>query len=84
MFLTRVFYMSIAYAASLLLCVVVVVSSCLFGGEGLVMKITGPTVVYSQNRSPTVWKKIINQVCRLDVCMRDMYVHVHGHVHVHA
>lgn len=35
--------------------------SCLFGGEGLVMKITGPCVVYSQNRSPSVWSKIINQ-----------------------
>jgi uncharacterized protein (AIM24 family) len=34
---------------------------CMCGGEGLVMKITGPTVVYSQNRSPSTWKKILNQ-----------------------
>jgi len=34
--------------------------SCCFGKEGIVMKFTGPCVVYSQNRSPHIWDKVLN------------------------
>jgi len=34
--------------------------SCCYGGEGVVMKFTGPCVVYSQNRSPAIWQKVLN------------------------
>jgi uncharacterized protein (AIM24 family) len=34
--------------------------SCCCGGEGVVMKFTGPCVVYSQNRSPHIWDKVLN------------------------
>jgi uncharacterized protein (AIM24 family) len=34
--------------------------SCCFGKEGVVMKFTGPCVVYSQNRSPHIWEKVLN------------------------
>jgi len=35
------------------------VISCLYGGEGLVMKFKGPAVVYSQNRDSAIWNKIL-------------------------
>jgi len=34
--------------------------SCCYGKEGVVMKFTGPAVVYSQNRSPAIWAKVLN------------------------
>jgi len=34
--------------------------SCCCGGEGIVMKFTGPCVVYSMNRSPHIWEKVLN------------------------
>jgi len=34
--------------------------SCCFGGEGVVMQFKGPAVVYSQNRSPAIWQKVLN------------------------
>jgi uncharacterized protein (AIM24 family) len=34
--------------------------SCLFGGEGFCMKFPGPAVVYSQNRNPQIWSKVLN------------------------
>jgi len=34
--------------------------SCCYGGEGVVMKFTGPCIVYSQNRSPAIWRKVLN------------------------
>lgn len=33
--------------------------NCFCGGEGLVMKFTGPTVIYSQNRPPGIWRKLL-------------------------
>jgi len=33
---------------------------CCFGGEGLVMKFTGPMEVYSQNRDPYPWDRLFN------------------------
>jgi uncharacterized protein (AIM24 family) len=33
---------------------------CCFGGEGLCIKIQGPAVVYSQNRNPRIWDKVLN------------------------
>jgi len=29
------------------------------GGEGIVMKFTGPQVIYTQNRSPSTWKEVL-------------------------
>jgi len=34
--------------------------SCCFGGEGVVMQFKGPVVVYSQNRSPALWQRVLN------------------------
>jgi len=34
--------------------------SCFCGREGIVMKFTGPCVIYSQNRSPAIWQKVLN------------------------
>jgi uncharacterized protein (AIM24 family) len=34
--------------------------SCLYGGEGFCMKFRGPAVVYSQNRNPNIWAKVLN------------------------
>lgn len=34
--------------------------SCLYGGEGIVMKFHGPAVVYTQNRNPAIWNKLLN------------------------
>jgi len=34
-------------------------SSWCFGDEGIVMKFTGPGIVYSQNRSPHLWKEVL-------------------------
>jgi len=33
--------------------------SCLYGGEGLVMKFKGPAVVYSQNRDAYIWNTLL-------------------------
>lgn len=35
--------------------------TCCWGGEGLVMAIEGPTVVYTQNRNPAIWKTILRR-----------------------
>jgi uncharacterized protein (AIM24 family) len=32
---------------------------CLFGGEGLVMRLQGPATVFSQNRDPYPWKPLL-------------------------
>jgi len=34
--------------------------SCLYGGEGLVMKFKGPAVVYSQNRDSAIWNQVLH------------------------
>jgi uncharacterized protein (TIGR00266 family) len=34
--------------------------SCCWGMEGVVMQFRGPCVVYSQNRSPHIWQKVLN------------------------
>jgi len=35
--------------------------SCQFGGEGLVMAMTGPVKLYTQNRNPSIWKTILRR-----------------------
>jgi len=35
--------------------------SCQFGGEGLVLAIKGPAVVFTQNRNPALWKRILRR-----------------------
>jgi uncharacterized protein (AIM24 family) len=32
---------------------------CVFGGEGLVMRLQGPATVFSQNRDPFPWRKLL-------------------------
>lgn len=34
-------------------------AACVFGGEGFVMKFTGPSVIYTQNRNPIIWKRVL-------------------------
>jgi len=31
----------------------------MFGGEAIVMKFTGPQVIYTQNRAPNLWKEVL-------------------------
>jgi len=35
--------------------------SCFFGGEGIVVAITGDTTVFTQNRNPAIWKTILRR-----------------------
>jgi len=33
--------------------------SCLYGGQDFAMKFRGPSVVYSQNRNPLIWRQVL-------------------------
>jgi len=34
--------------------------TCLCGGEGIVMKFKGPNIIYTQNRNPRIWQKVLH------------------------